>query len=197
MGSTRLPCRQRIEQERRAWASFTRAPRRADQVVLDRLFDGAKRHAQTGVSRSRPRPFEVIAMAMLLEHHKPLERLLARCEGSRSSGLVESGDRRPPGAARRHRLGWNPREHYGSTLDVQRRFWRHRTVCVPCLLALEGLATLQSACTRAKIWPGGSLKSCKLLRREKRWAIALRLRRPLALDARQAGRDSYERKSYG
>ena len=78
MGRTRLPCRQLIEQERRAWAPFKRALRKADEAVFDRLFDGAKLHA--GVYLSRPWPFEVIAMAILFEHHKPLERLLAQLE---------------------------------------------------------------------------------------------------------------------
>jgi hypothetical protein len=35
---------------------------------------------QAGVYLSRPWPFEVMAMAMLLEHHKRLEQLLAQLE---------------------------------------------------------------------------------------------------------------------
>jgi hypothetical protein len=49
-------------------------------VAFDRLFDCAKLHVQAGVYLSRPWPFEVIAMAMLLEHHKRLEQMLARLE---------------------------------------------------------------------------------------------------------------------
>lgn len=80
MGRTLPPFSQLIEHERRAWASFKRALRKADQGVFDRLFDCAKLHVQAGVYLSRPWPFEVIAMAILLEHHKLLERLLARIE---------------------------------------------------------------------------------------------------------------------
>jgi hypothetical protein len=80
MGRTLPPFSQLIESERRAWAPFRRALRKADQGAFDRLFDCAKRHVQAGVYVSRPWPFEVIAMAMLLEHHKRLEHLLTRLE---------------------------------------------------------------------------------------------------------------------
>ena len=80
MGRTLPPFSQLIEYERRAWAPFRRALRKADQAVFDRLFDCAKLHVQAGVYLSRPWPFEVMAMAMLLEHHKRLEQLLTRLE---------------------------------------------------------------------------------------------------------------------
>jgi hypothetical protein len=80
MGRTLPPFSQLIEYERRAWAPFRRALRKDDQAAFDRLFDCAKLHVQAGVYLSRPWPFEVIAMAMLLEHHKRLEHLLARLE---------------------------------------------------------------------------------------------------------------------
>ena len=80
MGRTLPPFSQLIEYERRAWAPFRRALRKDDQVAFDRLFDCAKLHVQAGVYLSRPWPFEVIAMTMLLEHHKRLEQLLAQFE---------------------------------------------------------------------------------------------------------------------
>jgi hypothetical protein len=82
MGRTLPPFSQLIEYERRAWAPFRRALRKDDQAAFDRLFDCAKLHVQAGVYLSRPWPFEVIAMAMLLEHHKQLEHLLTRLEAS-------------------------------------------------------------------------------------------------------------------
>jgi hypothetical protein len=82
MGRTLPPFSQLIERERRAWAPFRRALRKDDQAAFDRLFDCAKLHVQAGVYLSRPWPFEVIAMAMLLEHHKQLEHLLTRLEAS-------------------------------------------------------------------------------------------------------------------
>jgi hypothetical protein len=80
MGRTLPPFSQLIEYERRAWAPFRRALRKDDQATFDRLFDCAKLHVQAGVYLSRPWPFEVIAMAMLLEHHKRLEQLLTQLE---------------------------------------------------------------------------------------------------------------------
>jgi hypothetical protein len=80
MGRTLPPFSQLIESERRAWVPFRRALRKDDQAAFDRLFDCAKLHVQAGVYLSRPWPFEVIAMAMLLEHHKRLEQVLARLE---------------------------------------------------------------------------------------------------------------------
>ncbi len=80
MGRTLPPFSQLIEHERRAWAPFRRALRKDDQTVFDRLFDCAKLHVQAGVFLSRPWPFEVIAVAILLEHHKRLEQILTRLE---------------------------------------------------------------------------------------------------------------------
>lgn len=80
MGRTLPRFSRLIEHERRAWTPFKRALRKADQAACDRLFDCAKLHVQAGVYLSRPWSFEVIAMAILLEHRKRLERLLARIE---------------------------------------------------------------------------------------------------------------------
>ena len=85
MGRTLPPFSQLIEHERRSWAPFKRALRKTDQAVFDRLFDCAKLHVQAGVYLSRPWPFEVIAMAILLEHHKLLEQLLMQIEELSSS----------------------------------------------------------------------------------------------------------------
>jgi hypothetical protein len=80
MGRTLPPFSQLIEQERRTWAPFRRALRKDDQIIFDRLFDCAKLHVQAGVYLSRPWPFEVIAMAILLEHYKLIEQLLTRLQ---------------------------------------------------------------------------------------------------------------------
>ena len=80
MGRTLPPFSQLIEQERRTWGPFRRALRKEDQATFDRLFDYAKLHVQAGVYLSRPWPFEVIAMAILLEQQKRLEQVLKWCE---------------------------------------------------------------------------------------------------------------------
>ncbi len=74
MGKTLPPFSQLIDAERRRWAPFKRALPKADQVLFDRLFDGAKLHVQAGVMVSRPWAFETIVMAVLLEQQKQLER---------------------------------------------------------------------------------------------------------------------------
>jgi hypothetical protein len=101
MGRTLPPFSQLIEYERRAWAPFRRALRKDDQATFDRLFDCAKLHVQAGVYLSRPWPFEVLAMAMLLEHHKQRERLLTRLEACCQSTIpavsaVLEGPQEPP-----------------------------------------------------------------------------------------------------
>ena len=98
MGRTLPPFSQLIEYERRAWAPFRRALRKDDQAAFDRLFDCAKLHVQAGVYLSRPWPFEVLVMAMLLEHHKQLERLLTQIEafGQNTLPPVLDRPREPP-----------------------------------------------------------------------------------------------------
>jgi hypothetical protein len=75
MGKMLPPFSQLIEQERRRWVPFRRTLPTADQAVFDRLFDCAKLHVQAGVMVSRPWPFETIAMAIMLEQQKQLERV--------------------------------------------------------------------------------------------------------------------------
>jgi hypothetical protein len=100
MGRTLPPFSQLIESERRAWVPFRRALRKDDQAAFDRLFDCAKLHVQAGVYLSRPWPFEVIAMAVLLEHHKQLEHMLARLEACYQSAC--------PAARRAHDKAHEP-----------------------------------------------------------------------------------------
>src|SRR5262245_13586882 len=103
MGRTLPPFSQLIEYERRAWTPFRRALRKDDQATFDRLFDCAKLHVQAGVYLSRPWPFEVIAMAMLLEQHKRLEQLLARfeafCQSARPAASAADAQPHVPPAA--------------------------------------------------------------------------------------------------
>jgi hypothetical protein len=76
MAKTLLPFSQLIEGERRRWAPFKRALPKADQAIVDRLFDGTKRHVQAGVRGARPSAFETIVMAVLLTHEKQIEKLI-------------------------------------------------------------------------------------------------------------------------
>ena len=80
MGKTLPPVSHLIETERRRWAPFKRALPKADQGMFDRLFDCAKVNVQAGVYLSRPWPFEVIGMAILLEQQKQPETLGRRLQ---------------------------------------------------------------------------------------------------------------------
>jgi hypothetical protein len=70
-----------IEQERRRWAPFRRAISQPDQEAFDSLFACVTRHLQADVYLSRPRTFEAIILAVLLEHEKRIERIPKQLDG--------------------------------------------------------------------------------------------------------------------
>ena len=91
MEKTDLPFNQILEQEIQEWKKFRRALRKDDQQFLDRLFDKARRHAEAGVSFSRPWPFETILISILLEHEKALAELRSKLkarEGQEGLGNI-------------------------------------------------------------------------------------------------------------
>ncbi|HYY16259.1 MAG TPA: hypothetical protein VE965_06405 [Gammaproteobacteria bacterium] len=65
-----------IEQERRRWVPFRRALSQPDQEAFDHLFACITRHLQADVYLSRPRTFEAIILAVLLEHQKRIREFL-------------------------------------------------------------------------------------------------------------------------
>jgi hypothetical protein len=78
MGRTVLPYSQVLEREYQDWKKFRRGLRREDQLVLDRLFDLARRHVQAGSYASRPWPLETILISVLIEQEKALAELKRR-----------------------------------------------------------------------------------------------------------------------
>ena len=97
MGRTVLPYSQILEREYNEWKKFRRGLRKEDQKAFDRLFDQARLHVQAGVYASRPWPLEAILISILLEHHKALEELKAKCKGmaaaaDRSASPSEKGE---------------------------------------------------------------------------------------------------------
>ena len=96
MGKTLPPFSQLIEDERRRWAPFKRALRKADQAAFDRLFDCAKLHIQAGVMVSRPWPFETIATELLLEHEKRITQLLDTLQEMKTPHAAAAGGGRLP-----------------------------------------------------------------------------------------------------
>ncbi len=99
MGRTVLPYSQVLEREYTEWKKFRRGLRKDDQKVFDRLFNLARLHVQAGVYASRPWPLEAILISILLEHHKELEELRAKCKrmeeaSGKTASPSEKGERR-------------------------------------------------------------------------------------------------------
>ena len=90
MGRTVLPYRQVLEREYNVWKKFRRGLRKEDQKAFDRLFDLARLHVQAGVYASSPWPLEAILISILLEHHKALEELRAKCKRMEETGRPTS-----------------------------------------------------------------------------------------------------------
>lgn len=85
MGKTLPPFSQLIEAERRRWAPFKRALPKADQAIVDRRFDHAKRQVQAGVMAARPWPFATVMLAVLLEQQTMVELAITRVEELKAS----------------------------------------------------------------------------------------------------------------
>ena len=100
MGRTVLPYRQVLEREYNEWKKFRRGLRKEDQKAFDRLFDLARLHVQAGVYASHPWPLEAILISILLEHHKALEELKAKCKGMEAAASTSA----PPSGKGERRL---------------------------------------------------------------------------------------------
>ncbi len=66
---------QTLRQEIQSWSKFRRTLRKEDQLIFDRLFEKARVHVEAGGSVSRPWPFEVMPISILLEQEKEMEEL--------------------------------------------------------------------------------------------------------------------------
>lgn len=80
MGRTVPTMTQIVAQEEANFAPFRRALRKEDREILDRLFSAARHHTAPAAYLSRPVPFEVILLAMLLEIAGQVEALRAQVE---------------------------------------------------------------------------------------------------------------------
>jgi len=75
MGRTIPSANQYLIQEQDAFSRFRRALRRSDQLVLDELFNAARKHAAAQAYAAHALPFEAALLSMLLEEHKEVTRL--------------------------------------------------------------------------------------------------------------------------
>ena len=69
-----------IEQERRRWMPFRQALPREDQAEFDRLFECAKEQLKAEIQLGRPWGFELVLMAVMLEHEKRIQEMVSRLE---------------------------------------------------------------------------------------------------------------------
>lgn len=80
MGRTLPTSTDLLLQEQESFGRFRRALRRADQLVLDDLFDTARLHLAATQYAAHALPFEVMLLSMLLEEHKIVMRLREQVE---------------------------------------------------------------------------------------------------------------------
>ena len=83
MGRTLPSITQSWHEEQDAFNRFRRALRREDQLALDDLFAGARNHLAAAAYAANALPMETFLLAMLLEEHKTVLRLLAEIEDVR------------------------------------------------------------------------------------------------------------------
>ncbi len=81
MDWTALTFSQVLEQEIQGWNKFRRALRKEDQEVFDSLFEKAKLHVEAGSKASRPWPFDIILISILVEQEKEMDELRERIGG--------------------------------------------------------------------------------------------------------------------
>lgn len=75
MPTTPFPPNQPAPEELEAYFRFRRALRKADQIVLDDLFESAKQHAALAPFAPHALSIEVTFLSMLLEEYKTLQVL--------------------------------------------------------------------------------------------------------------------------
>ena len=87
------PKNQIIPQELESYSRFRRVLRKADQLILDDLFNAARQHSDLAQYAPHALPFEIMLLTMLLEEHKQVRKLNDRLEASRMAHQNDS----PPG----------------------------------------------------------------------------------------------------
>ena len=80
MGRTLPSITQSWHEEQAAFSRFRRALRREDQLALDDLFTNARNHLAAAAYAANTLPMETFLLAMLLEEHKVILRLLSRLD---------------------------------------------------------------------------------------------------------------------
>jgi hypothetical protein len=64
-----------LDKEIQRWSGFARALRKDDREMFEQLMDICRNYASAGSNATRPVMFEAMAMCILLEQQKTLDRL--------------------------------------------------------------------------------------------------------------------------
>ncbi|MFQ5815490.1 MAG: hypothetical protein ACE5G7_03225 [Candidatus Hydrothermarchaeaceae archaeon] len=75
MGRTVATYRNLLETEIARWRDYRRALRKGDQELFDELLRYARKHSSASGYHVSTNPFETMAMSILLEFKRELERL--------------------------------------------------------------------------------------------------------------------------
>lgn len=89
MGRTVQPYSQQVQVIEERFKGFRRALRKEDQVILDRLLLTAKKQLQSGVMSASPNPFDSMALSMMIDLQKQIERLKEEVQKLKSSKTEE------------------------------------------------------------------------------------------------------------
>ncbi|MCJ7622489.1 MAG: hypothetical protein MUO76_03225 [Anaerolineaceae bacterium] len=75
MGRTLPSITQAFLREQESFSRFRRAVRRSDQLILDDLFNAARKHLAAASYASDALPLETFLLSMLIEEHREVVRL--------------------------------------------------------------------------------------------------------------------------
>ena len=94
MGRSTPTFREFLDSYEGRWRPYRRALRREHRGAFDRLFDGARGHADAAGHANARRPESAVLLSMLLSHQRELESLRAAVEagGGAEADAADEGD---------------------------------------------------------------------------------------------------------
>lgn len=75
LGKTVASYRMALDRELQRWSGFARALRKEERAAFGRMMDACRNYASAGSNATRPVVFEAMAMSILLQQQKALNRL--------------------------------------------------------------------------------------------------------------------------
>lgn len=75
LGKTVASYRMALDRELQRWSGFARALRQEERAAFGRMMNACRNYASAGSNATRPVVFEAMAMSILLQQQKALNRL--------------------------------------------------------------------------------------------------------------------------